>query len=81
MRFFSFQPKNRELRAEVRALKLALSSSDKKQNRLSDRVKVLEERCVKHHAQQRHDQTYIDKLEAQLTDAQIKSIRDEMRTS
>ncbi len=70
---------NRELRAEIRALKLGLSAADKKANRLTKRIRILDERCVKHHAQERHDQTYIHHLEAQLSAPQVAASREEMR--
>lgn len=79
MRLPLFLTEKRRLRREVIGLRKALSACAKRQNRYVERCKTLDAACAKHHAQAQHDQTYIDHLEAQLTEATIHGIRQEMR--
>lgn len=68
------------LRVELRATKLACSAEAKKVNRLAARIRVLDRAIEKHRGQERHDQAYIDILEAKLDPPAVKMARVQVVT-
>lgn len=69
------------LRREVRAARNSCSANAKRGNRLAARILMLDKAAQKHHAQAKHDQEYIDALEALVSKKAVARIREQMATS
>lgn len=67
------------LRRELRAARRGCSAEAKRGNRLSGHIKKLERKIERHRAQEHHDQTYIEAMEARLAPEHIQAARAELR--
>lgn len=66
------------LQQEIRGARLSGSAEAKRGNRLAARIAKLDQAITKHRAQERHDQAYIDALEARLESGSIQAARTEV---
>lgn len=66
------------LRNELRGVRASCSAEAKRGNRLVMRIAKLDRALEKRRAQARHDQAYIDALEARLASTAITSARAEI---
>jgi uncharacterized protein YlxW (UPF0749 family) len=66
------------LTTDMRGARLACSAADRKANRLAARISKLDRTLARLRAQVRHDQAYIDALEARLDHAHILAARSEI---